>query len=596
LKRFRQKNIDKALPADYICCKTMLKRFRKIILLIFLVSIRSLNIFSQCSSAGAVSGGTITPSGSWQTVTHAAGTRYYYVFSASPCNSYTFTFCQGGASCGFSDSQLTITDNSTGTTTYAYNDDYCSYLSELVWTPTTQGTYRLLVTQYSCADPTASATLAYQTVTSNTANINYSLNGNATSPSPYNCTTLTSATSNQLGCAWDVNSTLDFTQNFSYDFTINLGSSNAGADGMSFTIQNDSRGLCACGVAGNQLGAGTISNSLIVEIDTYINTEDRDDFSGNDYIGCNGTLDLDHLDIWLNGNVNPDLDGDCNVAAAGERPCISWAVPLKNGSSYYDIENGLNHLLRISWATGSPGTLTAKILDASATTTYGTASYSFNPLTVFGTNAPYFGFTASTGGLSNQQTFCNPTTLLPVGFLKFDAFLQNGAVQLEWITASEKNNRYFLIERSADATNWFQIGKQFSKAPNGTSEQQLSYQFTDESPLAGMNYYRIRQVDYDGKYSFSGTRTIDLTPHSRPVVFPNPFSNSFNLNVLSPEGSSIGYKLYNNLGEIILEESYGPSDENYFAKKIEVNQGQGIYYLVLTIGNERYTYKLLCAK
>ena len=178
------------------------------------------------------------------------------------------------------------------------------------------------------------------------------------------------------------------------------------------------------------MGAGTISNSLIVEVDTYLNYEDRDDFTGADYIGCNGTLDLDHLDIWKGGTINPDLDFDCNTTSAGERPCISWAVPLKNGAAYYDIENGLNHILRISWTAGISSTLTAKILDNTGTTTYGTASYSFNPLTVFGTNTPYFGFTASTGGLNNQQSFCNPTILLPIEFSRFDATKENNSTSI----------------------------------------------------------------------------------------------------------------------------------------------------------------------
>jgi hypothetical protein len=559
-----------------------------------LILLQTTVVRSQCSSAGAVSGGVITPTTSWQTATHAAGTKYYYLVTVTTCNTYTFTFCQGGASSGFSDTQITITDNSTGTTQIAYNDDHCSYLSEVIWTPTAAGTYRVLITQYSCVDPTASATLAYIYAAANTTNINYALNGNATSNTPYDCTTLTSATNNQLGCAWDVNSTLDFTSNFSYDFTVNLGSSNAGADGMSFTIQNDPRGLCACGTAGNQLGAGSITNSLIVEIDTYINTEDRDDFTGADYIGCAGVLDLDHLDIWTGGTINPDLDGNCNAASAGERPAIAWAVALKNGAAYYDIENGLNHILRISWTTGAAGTLTATILDATGTTSYGTASYSFNPMTVFGTNTPYFGFTASTGGLNNQQSFCNPTTLLPVEFLKFDVIKENNSAKLNWVTASEINNKYFSIEKSADGNDWKTIGKQNSKATNGNSTQSLNYVFYDADLQNGLTYYRLKQVDFNGKYKYSDIKSINTSLVTMPVVFPNPFQNNFNLTVLSTSGTAINYKIYNNLGQLILDENETQGQDGRFAKKIEVPEGPGIYYLVLTANGERFTYKLIC--
>lgn len=231
-----------------------LKRFsmnRSFLFLVFTFFYGGQYLCAQCSSASATNAGAITPSTSWQTVNHAAGTQFYYTVSASACNTYTFTFCSAtySAAAATFDSQITITDNSTGTTYYGYNDDNCGLQSQVVWTPTLSGTYRVLITQYSCSNPSAACTLAYIYAASNTTNANYSLNGNATSNSPYNCTTLTSATNNQLGCAWDVNSLLDFTSNFTYDFTINMGNSNAGADGMSFTIQNDPRGLCACGTA-----------------------------------------------------------------------------------------------------------------------------------------------------------------------------------------------------------------------------------------------------------------------------------------------------------------------------------------------------------
>jgi len=548
--------------------------------------------WAQCSSAGSTNAGVLTPTTSWQTINRAAGAPYYYTITVSTCNTYTFTFCQGGGSATF-DTQISITDNTAGTTYYAYNDDNCGLQSQVVWTPTASGTYRVHITQYTCANPSAAATLAYIYASANTTNVNYALVGNASSSSPYNCTTLTSASNNQLGCAWDVNSTLDFTTNFTYDFTINLGSSNAGADGMSFTIQNDSRGLCACGVAGGSMGAGTISNSLIVEIDTYINTEDRDDFTGADYIGCNGALDLDHIDIWTGGNVNPNTDGNCNTTAAAERPALAWAVALKNGGSYYDIENGLNHTLRISWATGSPGTLTAQVMDATASVTYGTASYSFNPLTVFGTNTPYFGFTASTGGLNNVQSFCNPASLLPVELLQFTATKQGNNGKLMWTTSSEKNNKYFMLERSADGETWSDLAKVNSTAPYGNSLTSLSYSFTDGSLLSGSNYYRLKQVDYNGKSSYSSIRSI-YNQRTTPIVFPNPFENNFNVNVLSEQGSQIKYVLYNNLGQIVLSAEETQGAQGNFAKKIEVTRGPGLYYLLLEVNEERFTYKLIC--
>ena len=162
------------------------------------------------------------------------------------------------------------------------------------------------------------------------------------------------------------------------------------------------------------MGAQGISNSLILEIDTYLNTEDRDD--GMPTVLCTGGPDPDHLDIWLNGNINP-AGGLC-PGSPGAR-IIPAAVELTNGGAPYDIENVLNHTLRITWTPGAPGTFTARVMDASATITYGAVSHSFDPMTVFGTNAPFFGFTASTGGLVNQQSFCFPPTILSESGIDF---------------------------------------------------------------------------------------------------------------------------------------------------------------------------------
>jgi len=117
------------------------------------------------------------------------------------------------------------------------------------------------------------------------------------------CGQLTSASNDQNGAIWDADDLLDFSGDFTYDFIVNLGANDAGADGMAFVMHNDPSGLATTGTSGGSLGAGGIANSLIVEIDTYLNTEDRDDNLSS--VICSGGVEPDHLDIWTNGTVNP---------------------------------------------------------------------------------------------------------------------------------------------------------------------------------------------------------------------------------------------------------------------------------------------------
>lgn len=343
------------------------------------------------------------------------------------------------------------------------------------------------------ASGTATGCTIWSFTTGTSTNAEFNLVDDATATAPYTCTTLTTAINNQRGCAWDANTTLNFGINFSYDFTVNLGSSDGGADGLTFVMQNDPLGRCKCGTTGGALGAGGILNSVIVEIDTYINTEDRDDFNTS-FIGCGGSEDPDHLDIWFNGNINPDLDGNCDATAAGERPATATAVRLITGGSNYNIENGADHKLRIAWNAATT-TLTATVLNNTLATTYGTISTVFDPLTVFGTNRPYYGFTGSTGGLSNTQSFCSTITVLPVEGANMEVTCEKLVRNIVWTTVSEQNNDYFTIEKTEDGVSFEEVSK-IEGAGNTMTPQ--NYSWTDETPSREVSYYRLSQFDFDG--------------------------------------------------------------------------------------------------
>jgi hypothetical protein len=340
------------------------------------------------------------------------------------------------------------------------------------------------------------------------------------------CGQLTSASNGQNGAIWDADDQMDFSGDFTFDFTVNLGTSDAGADGMCFVMHNDPSGLATTGISGNALGAGGITNSLIVEIDTYINTEDRND--GLTGLGCANGPDWDHLDIWTNGTVNP---GNCTSGAR----VIASASELLNGGSLYNIENGNDHILRIAY-TSATQLFTATILNAAGTVTYGTVSYtSVDPIVIFGTDTPYFGFTASTGGLNNQQSGCLATafTSLPIEYLSFDATCTQNQVELNWVTGSEINNDFYSVERSADGIDFAEIARMDGA---GNSTQQLYYSWIDYSPLPGQSFYRIKQTDFDGKFDYSLIKSATCGQFE-VSIYPNPVEgvlhikhNSLNFN------------------------------------------------------------------
>lgn len=119
------------------------------------------SIFAQCNSAGGTNAGSINPANTFQTIT-VVDAGSYYTFSGLAGTVYTFSFCNGGGAATY-DTQITITDNAGNPVTGGYNDDFCGLQSEVSWTCSVAATYRVYITQFSCAtNSNTNGTLAYR--------------------------------------------------------------------------------------------------------------------------------------------------------------------------------------------------------------------------------------------------------------------------------------------------------------------------------------------------------------------------------------------------------------------------------------------------
>jgi hypothetical protein len=115
---------------------------------------------------------------------------------------------------------------------------------------------------------------------------------------------------------------------------------------------------------------------------------------------------------------------------------------------------------------------------------------------------------------------------LPVTFGQFTAKQSQLGVDLKWQTWTETNNDRFEVQKSNDGQKFLTIGSVKSKAINGEHQGFKSYQFTDPTPGAGANFYRIRQVDKDGAYTFTKTVKVTINAGDENQVvrtyYPNP--------------------------------------------------------------------------
>jgi hypothetical protein len=140
-------------------------------------------------------------------------------------------------------------------------------------------------------------------------------------------------------------------------------------------------------------------------------------------------------------------------------------------------------------------------------------------------------------GTPSQRYFIAARTQasLPVNLLRFDARREETAVVLNWATASETGNEGFEVQRSADARKWEALSFVPALSENGDSEELLAYAFTDRMPLSGQNYYRLKQVDLDGKFEYSPIRAVFIGENepSGVQVYPNPTARFVTLSKLN---------------------------------------------------------------
>lgn len=121
---------------------------------------------------------------------------------------------------------------------------------------------------------------------------------------------------------------------------------------------------------------------------------------------------------------------------------------------------------------------------------------------------------------------------LPVGLLYFNGFNKDSYNLLSWFTATETNNNYFTLEKTNDTENFTEVSKIIGA---GHSNTLLHYSAIDYTPYAGISYYRLKQTDYDGKFTYSNLVPIDFKKTFDFNIYPNPFSATTTITINEEE-------------------------------------------------------------
>ena len=176
--------------------------------------------------------------------------------------------------------------------------------------------------------------------------------------------------------------------------------------------------------------------------------------------------------------------------------------------------------------------------------------------------------------------------------MSFDAVAKPALqqVQTTWATSLEIDNDYFTVERSADGVNFNEVGR---VSGNGTTTTTHNYRFIDIKPLMGLSYYRLKQTDFDGDYTYSHTVAVTMTEDGALRMYPNPTDNQVHIAVSNP-GSFVHVAIHDINGRTMFEQNYAGNngDDQIVMLELKDLLASGIYIVNVTTNGTSFKQKL----
>ncbi|MFO0496294.1 MAG: T9SS type A sorting domain-containing protein [Flavobacteriia bacterium] len=185
--------------------------------------------------------------------------------------------------------------------------------------------------------------------------------------------------------------------------------------------------------------------------------------------------------------------------------------------------------------------------------------------------------------IANKTGSFNP---LPIELVDFTAEREGEVALIKWETATEINNDYFTLERSKDGVA-YEVIAVVEGAGNSTNE--IEYRFIDEFPLAGISYYRLKQTDYDGNYTYSDKKSIYLESETEMLVYPNPSNgNVVHIELNGGTEKDLNYQVLNMNAQLVQAGNLKAelNNEGLFQINFEEKLQSGIYLLKVDLGNK----------
>lgn len=239
---------------------------------------------------------------------------------------------------------------------------------------------------------------------------------------------------------------------------------------------------------------------------------------------------------------------------------------------------------------GIAGSNVAPVMVASATAS--SLNYTDFTLATGATGYYYADITIAGNRTITAPIWYTKTAIVPVKLLSFAGSLNNlKQVQLTWTTINEINMQAFVVEKSYDGSNFTAIETITAKNTAGSN----AYNTTDKTLLEKVSYYRLKQLDADGRFTYSNTIAVNpaLNNINTVSVYPNPVQSNAQLNIHSTANTKAAVLVMDLAGKIVLHANIDVVKGNQITQLDVSKLSTGSYQLILLLNNEKITQQLI---
>lgn len=326
-------------------------------------------------------------------------------------------------------------------------------------------------------------------------------------------------------------------------------------------------------------------------------------FGANTTVNAGGeTLTLDLTIDTDNDLVTITMTGPDNLFFA-----FGFGGTSMNGTYAIIMEGNGNVMERNLGFHNQGSLLTSSFATISNTTSGGTRTVTVTRA-INGLNGSYYTFpttaatinfiysrgngaaTLSYHGFSNKGV-SSISTVLPVNLIDFETSVKEKTVTLDWSTAQEVNNKQFDVLRSTDSRNWEVIG---SIEGAGNSQITNEYSFEDAKPNPGINYYRLKQIDFNGEFEYSEIRGVEIAPENQNDairVFPTVTTSELTIKTELPFEGKARVQIFS-AGLQTVKDVFWESETSQFALDVK-DLAKGYYFVIIKHKNWQSTHRFV---